>query len=101
MFDYKKTFVVVLLSISLLLNPFSVLTATGGTSPKEKPSSPETMAVDLILLRPLGLVATATGILVFVVALPFSALGGNIQEALDSLVITPAEYTFLRPLGDT
>jgi hypothetical protein len=101
MFEYKKTFVLILLSFSLLLNPLSALTATGGTSTNKEPNSPEAMTVDLIFLRPLGLVATVAGTLVFVVALPFSALGGNTQGALASLVISPAEYTFLRPLGDT
>jgi len=57
------------------------------------------MTVDLVFCRPLGLVATLGGTLIFVVSSPFSALGGNIDEAWDSLVVYPAEYTFKRQLG--
>jgi hypothetical protein len=58
------------------------------------------MIVDILAARPIGLVATITGTVVFVVSLPFSALGGNTEEAWDSLVVSPAKYTFRRPLGE-
>ena len=57
------------------------------------------MMFDLVLLRPLGLVATVVGTAFFVVSLPFSALGGNTGEAAKKLVVEPAKYTFSRPLG--
>ena len=57
------------------------------------------MGFDLILLRPLGLVATVVGTAVFIVSIPFSALGGNTGEAAKALVVAPAKYTFVRPLG--
>ena len=57
------------------------------------------MMFDLILLRPLGLVATVIGTAFFVVTIPFSALGGNTGEAAKKLVVEPAKYTFSRPLG--
>jgi hypothetical protein len=43
--------------------------------------------------------ATAVGVVTFVVTLPFSALGGNVGEAGQILVVDPAKYTFVRPLG--
>jgi hypothetical protein len=58
------------------------------------------MAGDLAVLRPLGIVATAVGALVYVISLPFSLAGGNEQEARQKLVIDPAKYTFSRPLGE-
>ena len=57
------------------------------------------MGFDLIVLRPLGIVATVGGVVLFVISSPFSALGGNIDEAADKLVSTPFKYTFTRPLG--
>ncbi len=57
------------------------------------------MMFDLVLLRPLGLVATVVGTAFFVVSLPFSILGGNTGEAANKLVVEPAKYTFSRPLG--
>ena len=58
------------------------------------------MVGDLAVLRPLGIVATAVGALVYVISLPFSLAGGNEQEARQKLVIDPAKYTFSRPLGE-
>ena len=60
----------------------------------------EKMTADLILVRPLGIVATVFGTVVFVVALPFSLLGGNTGEAFQNLMAEPAKFTFTRPLGD-
>lgn len=63
-------------------------------------TDPAAMTMDLVLARPGGFLATLAGSAVFVVSLPFSALGGNTNEAWDSLVVTPAVYTFKRPLGN-
>ena len=57
------------------------------------------MFIDAVLVRPLGVVATALGAVTWVVSLPFSALGGNVGEAADMLIKAPAVYTFKRPLG--
>lgn len=58
------------------------------------------MIVDLFLVRPLGIVGSAAGIVTWVVSLPFSLLGGNADEAASVLVKEPVSYTFNRPLGD-
>jgi hypothetical protein len=58
-----------------------------------------TMLADTVMVRPLTLVGTAVGAVAFVVTLPFSALGGNVGEAGRILVVDPAKYAFVRPLG--
>ena len=58
------------------------------------------MLLDMVFMRPLMLVGTAVGAVSFVVTLPFSALGGNVGEAAETLVMEPARYTFVRPLGE-
>lgn len=58
------------------------------------------MAGDLVVLRPIGIVATAVGAVIYVISLPFSLAGGNEEEARQKLVIDPATYTFTRPLGE-
>jgi hypothetical protein len=63
-------------------------------------SSSETMMIDGLLVRPVMLVGTVLGIVTFVGTLPFSILGGNVDEAGQKLVVEPAEYTFVRPLGE-
>ena len=58
------------------------------------------MVGDLLVIRPVGIVATAVGTVVYVISLPFSLAGGNEEEARQKLLIEPAEYTFTRPLGE-
>ena len=58
------------------------------------------MAGDLLVVRPLGIAATAVGAVIYVISLPFSLAGGNEEEARQKLVIDPATYTFSRPLGE-
>ena len=64
----------------------------------ERPSGLE-MTADALLVRPVMFVGTILGTGVFVVSLPFSALGGNVGEAADTLVKTPFKATFIRCLG--
>ena len=58
------------------------------------------MLADTFLVRPFMLVSTVVGVATFIVTLPFSALGGNVDEAGNTLVVEPAKYTFVRPLGE-
>jgi len=57
------------------------------------------MAADLLIGRPVLLATTIVGSVIWLVALPFSALGGNVQESADALVVGPAKATFVRCLG--
>ena len=59
----------------------------------------EDQVVDAVVARPLGIVATGAGAVVWGVSLPFSLLGGNAGEAADTLVGGPARETFVRCLG--
>ncbi len=59
------------------------------------------MTTDALLLRPLLLATTIVGSAVYVVAVPFAAMGGNATEAGRVLVAEPAKATFVRCLGCT
>ena len=61
--------------------------------------SAETIIVDGLLLRPGGLVATVVGTAVFVVTLPFSIPTKSVDRSAQKLIVDPAKYTFVRPLG--
>ena len=61
--------------------------------------SAETIIADGLLLRPGGLVATVVGTAVFVVTLPFSIPTKSVDKAAQKLIVDPAKYTFVRPLG--
>ena len=58
-----------------------------------------TMTGDLVVARPLGVVTSVGGLAVFLVSLPFTALGGNTDEAAETLVAGPLRETFARCLG--
>lgn len=66
----------------------------------EKPSA-LAMTSDAIFVRPALLATTIVGSAVYLVSLPFSALGGNAGEAGEVLVVGPAKATFVRCLGCT
>jgi hypothetical protein len=65
---------------------------------------------DVVFLRPLGVVRTAVGAILFfpfaLVTLPagpakdFDSRMDSAREGFDLFVATPARYTFVRPLGD-
>lgn len=58
------------------------------------------MAFDLLIVRPVGLVATVLGTGLFIVQLPLSLIQGEAPSApAQKLVVEPAEFTFKRPLG--
>ena len=54
---------------------------------------------DLLVGRPLLLTATVLGTAIWLVALPFSALGGNVKDSAEALIGWPARNTFERCLG--
>lgn len=101
MLRYKKILIFWLLAVIMILNPLSIMAThvEGDLNTKKGGPDPAVIIADLVVARPLGLVVTVIGSAVFIVALPFAALGDNVDEVKDSLVITPAEYTFQRPLG--
>lgn len=57
------------------------------------------MLFDLVVVRPLGLVAYVAGVGAWVVSLPFSIPSESVVPVANELVGKPIEYTFSRPLG--
>jgi len=66
----------------------------------EHPPSASLMVIDAFVFRPTTLALTAIGGVAFVLTLPFSATGGNVEEAKQRLVMEPWRFTFDRPLGE-
>ncbi|PVZ15506.1 MULTISPECIES: multidrug transporter [unclassified Pseudomonas] len=59
------------------------------------------MIGDLLIARPLLIAATVVGAGLFVVALPFTAAGGNVGASGKALVVEPGKAAFVRCLGCT
>lgn len=94
-----KQAMVLLLIITLVFIPFGTSALAGGQTTDEE-NNGALMVADLLLVRPLGIVATVLGCAVYVVSLPFAAIGGNTKQASQKLVKEPAAFTFTRPLGE-
>ncbi|MEX5666892.1 multidrug transporter [Pseudomonas neuropathica] len=90
-------FVALLLCSSLAVQA----TENGSGDPRYTIQNPPAYAMigDLLIARPLLVVATVIGAGAFVVSLPFTALGGGIGDAGQALVVDPAKAAFVRCLG--
>ena len=88
------------LSLAMVLTFAGIGGVASAAEPRlEAQPSGGAMVVDALVARPLLAVATVGGAAIFLVSLPFSALGGNVDEAAETLIRTPAEATFRRCLG--
>lgn len=56
--------------------------------------------VDLFIARPFTFAATAIGAGIWTATLPITVPTKTYRDALDTMVITPWEYTVDRPLGE-
>jgi hypothetical protein len=61
---------------------------------------PVEVTADVLIVRPVALVATAAGSAIWVVALPISAISKSVKSSYKALVVKPARATFTRQLGD-
>ena len=72
---------------------------------KRQQSAPAILA-DLVLLRPFGLAMMAAGTGFFVATMPITAMASiapphdAFQRSGNALVVAPAAFTFMRPLGE-
>ncbi len=89
--------------IAALLTAMMLSAATPAPAQRAEPVTGDRgtdMAVDLILVRPLGIAATVIGTAGFLIALPFTLPTGSAGETAREWIGAPLEYTFNRPLGD-
>ena len=94
----KQTAIYFLIT-TLVLIPFG----TAAFAQEQEPGNADVrgkMVADVLIVRPLGIVSTILGTALFLVSLPFSAMGGNVNEARQKLVVEPGRFTFKRPLGE-
>ena len=62
--------------------------------------SGEAMIGDLIVLRPVGLVASTVGAVVGIVTFPMAIFTNSVDRYDQKFFREPLEYTFVRPIGD-
>lgn len=93
-----------LIGLALLLTLFSA--STSAQTRNVADSDPAFVMMDILLYRPVGLIATVVGTGAFVAISPFTALAA-IPAPHDAfvktghiLIFAPAAYTFIRPIGN-
>jgi len=91
-------FIITLLVLSSRITLADHEYTDGQTIPEYQPTA-EQMIIDGLIYRPLSLAGTAVGLGIFIVTLPFSILGGNVDQAGQTLVVEPARATFGNCLG--
>ncbi|MCU0598286.1 MAG: hypothetical protein MUE70_03385 [Desulfobacterales bacterium] len=97
MFGVRKMAIILIIA-SFLIIPFG---ASALAKPTVYPPEPDSgvMVVDFLVARPIGFTSLILGTAAFIVSSPFSALGNNIEQAYELMILEPALYTFKRPLG--
>jgi hypothetical protein len=71
-----------------------------GATPGFASDGPLAVVTDTLVVRPACLVVTVLGSVFFVVSLPVSATSKTIKRTAHKMVVSPAQATFTRPLGD-
>jgi hypothetical protein len=94
--------VISVVAVSLLLATSTIAAASdpGYADSPDNEVTAVAVVADFLVVRPLGIVATVVGTTMFVLALPFGAMAGDISTPAHLLVVEPAAFTFKRPLGD-
>jgi hypothetical protein len=98
MYGWTKRLLVFVMVIALVCTTAGSSALAQDSRIKDEPGG-DAMIADFVLVRPLGIAATAVGTAFWVVSLPFSALGKNTGTAWNKLVKDPFVFTFARPLG--
>ena len=90
------------MKMRIRISTFVLMLAIGTTHSfgSDRQPSPEAMAADALIGRPLCFAATVLGAAMFVVALPVAAITKSVNKTAKTLVGTPADATFRRPLGE-
>src|SRR5262249_44440642 len=101
MFQPRMRSGMALIMAMLLLCATSLVQAAADTYTARRGDdvSAESILVDGFLLRPAGVLATIVGSAAFVVTLPFSIPTRSVDKVAQRLVVEPARFTFVRPLG--
>jgi len=89
-----KKILMVFLILSVFAMPAPVLSEEG-----HEPSG-EAVTIDLVFMRPAGLVSIVVGTGIFIIAIPFTVPTGSVRVAAKRLIKEPFIFTFVRPVGE-
>ena len=98
MFSKLRGLVVTVMICALLSVPSA---ASAFTEPEDVDESSVNVVVDALILRPIGLVVTLGGAVAYGVTAAIVGITRpkDIAKPLEPLVLAPARYTFVDPIG--
>ncbi len=96
-----KRILLLLLTLSFIVTSLcSTGWAVDNSLGKNDPITHEFNALDLLLARPIGVVAGVLGSAIFVVSLPFTIPTRSVRDAADIFVVKPFQFSFVRQFPD-
>jgi hypothetical protein len=95
----KKVFFM-LVTISLIVLNLHTVGWTEDEQTKNDPVADEWNMIDLLVARPIGVVAGIVGTSVFIVSLPFTIPTRSVDKAAEMFVVEPFKFSFVRKFPD-
>jgi len=97
----KRTFLLLLTLTWIVTSLSSTGWAAGNdTLGKNDPVAHEWNALDVLLARPIAVIAGIAGSAVFVASLPFTIPTGAVRDAADIFIVRPFQFSFVRQFPD-
>ncbi len=97
----SKRMFLFLLTLSLVVTSFCPIGwATDNSLGRNDPVADEFYALDILLARPIGIVAGIVGSAIFVVSLPFTIPTKSVGDAADIFIVKPFQFSFVRQFPD-
>jgi len=95
----KKIFLL-LLTVSLLIGGLYSTGWAGDNLKRDDPMDQGWSLVDLLVARPLSVLAGVGGSAIFVVTLPFTIPSGTSNDAANMFIVQPFQFAFKREIPD-
>jgi len=97
--EFKKIFLL-LLTVSLLIGGLYSTGWAGDNLKRDDPIDQGWSLVDLLVARPLSVLAGVGGSAIFVATLPFTIPSKTTHSAADMLIVQPFQFSFRREVPD-
>ena len=95
----KKAFFMFMVISLVMLNLYTV-GWTEDERTKNDPITDEWNMIDLLVARPIGVVAGIVGTGVFIISLPFTIPTRSVDKAAQMFVVKPFKFSFVRKFPD-
>lgn len=67
---------------------------------RNNPTTDQWKIIDVLIARPLGIVAGVLGTGIFLLSLPYTLPTGGVEEAADTFITQPFKFSFTRKCPD-